>query len=126
MIMNIQKVALGQPLEEIQAAMQEEDCAHCFGCPYATMRAAEIVHRTNLLLNFTFDTQAENTDLHTGVEGELVGMRGELKSLTDNCNGYSDVRREKGRPAKMCDSPESKDLKISIVAGRILELLRIT
>lgn len=116
---------LGQPEAEVRAALTEEASEQCFGCPYATMRAAEIVHRTNMLLGFTDELQVVGSDFHTKTEEEVRNLRENLGILTINCNGYSETKRESGRPAKMCDSPESPDPKMSVVAGRILEYLRL-
>lgn len=116
---------LGLPQEEVKAAMQEEGCGTCFECPYATLLAAAIAHRHNMLLNFTYKHQVMDSSLHTELEDVISSKRLELNTLTSNCSGYSAVKRETGRPANMCDSPGSPDTQISVIAGRILEFFRL-
>lgn len=123
--MSMEKITLGQPVHDIQAAMTEENCMQCFGCPYATLQAARIVHRTNLLLEFTYTAGLVDADLYVQLEEEVRTGRERLHTLTTSCDGFSESKRENGLPTNMCESPHSPDYKISVIAGRIREFLGI-
>ena len=84
--MAAEKYFLGENPDEVRAAMLEENCGQCFGCHDATLLAAEIVNRTNLLLYFTdrvwgiYETQQR-------LEQAIDKKRQELVELTFLCNG---------------------------------------
>ena len=84
--MKLEKFLLGQRPDEVMAAMQEENCGQCFGCPRPTLVAAELVQRTNLLLRFTNQAQAI-CETQTRLEQTIETMREELHETTSQCDG---------------------------------------
>lgn len=124
--MRLNELLLGQPEAEVRAAIQEEDCSQCFGCPNATILAAELNHRAGLLLEFTYSTQTSDSDLHRDIEKQVNDKQKELRALTTECSGYEDKKTETApRPAKMCNSPAYSYHPIQIAAGRVLELFNL-
>lgn len=134
--MNIQKLLNGQPEADVRAAMAEEKCEDCFGCPHATPLAAAI----SSLAVETKDTVDATSDFFAGWfddPEEKIGsvfrsteqlqnrLRAELQELTAPCEGWCDGigGPEVLRPAEMCNSLLSGDGKLAIAAGGVLEKL---
>ena len=95
-----EKLLLGNDADEVKAVMYEEECANCFGCPLATIKAAEMATHSRLsleLMNISVQSaedpansqlRATDRDFIDNLD-ELIGdRRRELKRLTTDCPGY--------------------------------------
>lgn len=125
-MVRLNQLLLSQPEQDVKVAMQEEGCAHCFGCPNATLLAAEISYRTDSLLGFAVGTGGVDSKIYEKYEQEIADRRRELSEYTGTCKGYNDSKSDgSDRPAKMCSSPNFHYPRIQIIAGRILEIFGI-
>lgn len=119
--------------EEVRAAMQEENCAPCLGCPHATVISAMVVKMAHMSFNEVEKLVNSNelvpdesiSIIIRAPEDALQKYREELDDLTNPCVGWLDGAGTNvaPRPRMMCNSPTSGDYKISIAAGWILEKL---
>ncbi len=118
----LERILLGQDRAEVQAAMSEEGCLQCFGCPNATILAAEIVRDANYSMNLAFRMGRSTCRVFGIVEDVVTDNRADLAELTANCSGYQHQPvKDSPTPSKMCSSPEIRHPRISIFAGRILD-----
>jgi hypothetical protein len=95
---------LSMPEDEVRAAMQEEDCERCFGCPPATVAAAGLTRLSSILMRQTFDSGGREDNWTDERRDEITGIRSDLHMYTDNCTGVTDSDR-RSRSVAICQSP---------------------
>lgn len=95
-----EKLLLGNDAAEVKAVMYEEGCANCFGCPLATVEAAEMATHSRLsleLMNISVQSAedpansqlcAMDRDFIDDLDERIGDRRQELKRLTADCPGY--------------------------------------
>jgi hypothetical protein len=120
--MNIEKLLLYQPVEEVRVAMQEEGCLRCFGCPEATALAATISSHADWLLRFVQDNGPIRDKIDKNYTQVIDNIRIELKDTTEQCGGFKQTKSPNSlRPAKMCNSPRVSYSLIELILGKIGE-----
>lgn len=135
--MNAKHWLRSQPEGDVRAAMEEEGCVRCFGCPHATV-VASVLSQTATTMQAEVSSMIESNELkfHVDPDGTISKIlspfdalqteyKRELTKLTSPCVGWMDGvgGKQAPRPANMCNSPESGDYKFSIAAGWLLEKL---
>jgi hypothetical protein len=126
----------GKTSAEVQATMQEEGCAGCFGCPYATEAAAVISSMADQSQDLTgafmaverkfqrdHARQIGKALLH--IEETQENYRQKLRELTTPCVGWiGDVGTDTAsHQGNTCNNPGGGDHKISLAARWLLNKL---